>query len=326
MNGKPIFPPLQGAHSVASECHSGGTPLPHPRSLSLGERDENRFLAEGGGFLPSPSGRRAGDEGRFCIDKNQQGKVWLIGAGPGDVELLTLKAVRALGEADIALVDDLVNREVLQFLRPDVRIIEVGKRGGCKSTPQAFIERQMICYARLGHTVVRIKGGDPFVFGRGGEEVETLRREGIAVEVVNGITSGLAAPASLGIPVTHRDCARGVTLITGHTSHENADRNPPNWDALAHSGTTLVIYMGMSHLAEISASLRAAGMDGNTPVALIQNGTLATECSVITSLSSAAEAAGKSGIGSPAIIVVGDVVRFANRGSAQELQHLRRVA
>ena len=257
---------------------------------------------------------------------SRAGRVTLVGAGPGAPDLLTLRAVRAIAEADVLMVDDLVHPEVLLHRRAGARVIAVGKRGGCRSTPQAFIERQMVCYARLGHTVARIKGGDPFVFGRGGEEVETLRREGITVEVVNGITSGLAAPASLGIPVTHRDCARGVTLITGHTSNENSDKGSPNWDALAHSGTTLVIYMGMAHLAEISAKLRAAGMDGATPVALIQNGTLATERSVITSLSSAAEAAGNSGIGSPAIIVIGDVVRFANKGSAQELQHLRRVA
>ena len=251
-----------------------------------------------------------------------KGKVWLIGAGPGDVELLTLKAVRALGSAHVALVDDLVNREVLKFLPRDARIIEVGKRGGCNSTPQAFIDKQMICYARMGCTVARVKGGDPFVFGRGGEEAQTLRAAGIAVEVVGGITSGLAAPASLGIPVTHRDCARGVTLITGHTRNGA----PPNWDALARSGTTLVIYMGMAHLAGICDALRAAGMAGSTPVALIQNGTLATQRSVITSLSSAAEAAGNSGIGSPAIIVVGDVVRFANKASVQDAEILRQVA
>ena len=264
------------------------------------------------------------------MNLSTKGKVWLIGAGPGDAELLTLKAVRALGEADVALVDDLVNREVLQHLRRNIRIIEVGKRGGCKSTPQAFIEKQMVCYARLGYIVARVKGGDPFVFGRGGEEAETLRAAGIEVEVVNGITSGLAAAASLGIPVTHRDCARGVTLVTGHVRNDGRDDgNPnagPNWQALAASGTTLVIYMGMAHLAGIAEALIAAGMKASTPVALIQNGTLATEHSVITSLSGAAEAAVKSAIRSPAIIVVGDVVRFANKASAQGLVSLRRVA
>jgi uroporphyrin-III C-methyltransferase len=247
-----------------------------------------------------------------------KGKVYLIGAGPGDPELLTLKAVRALGEANVALVDDLVNREVLTHLRRDARIVEVGKRGGCASTPQAFIEKQMICYARLGYVVARVKGGDPFVFGRGGEEIETLRSAGVHAEVVNGITSGIGVPASLGIPVTHRDCARGVTLITGHTKNGA----PPNWDALARSGTTLVIYMGMAHLAGICDALRAAGMAGTTPVALIQNGTLATERSVLTSLSGANDDARRNGILSPAIIVIGDVVRFANKAAMIEMRHV----
>lgn len=258
------------------------------------------------------------------------GKVYLVGAGPGDPELLTLKAVRALGEADVALVDDLVNREVLRHLRRGARVIEVGKRGWkgqCgRSTPQAFIERQMVCYARLGCTVARVKGGDPFVFGRGGEEAQTLREAGIPVEVINGITAGLGAPASLGIPVTHRDRSRGVTLVTGHARNDGRANAGPDWRALAASGTTLVIYMGMSQLADITTALRAAGMDAATPVALIQNGTLATQRSVITSLSGAAEAAAKSAMGSPAIIVVGDVVRFADKASARELESLRQVA
>jgi uroporphyrin-III C-methyltransferase len=249
-----------------------------------------------------------------------QGKVWLIGAGPGDPELLTLKAVRALGEADVALVDDLVNREILRHLRNDVRLIEVGKRGGCRSTPQAFIEKQMICYARLGCIVARVKGGDPHVFGRGGEEAQALRAAGVEVEVVSGITAGIAAPAALGIPVTHRDCARGVTLVTGHTN--NCEE--PNWQALAASGTTLVVYMGVSRLAGICAALREAGMAGDTPVALIQDGTLATQHSVVTSLAGASAAAAQNEIRSPAIIVIGDVVRYANKASAQP--HLRRVA
>ena len=126
-------------------------------------------------------------------------KVWLIGAGPGDVELLTLKAVRALGEADVVLIDALVNREVLQFVKTNARVIEVGKRGGCRSTPQDFIERKMVQLAHEGLIVVRVKGGDPYVFGRGGEEVETLTCAGIEVEVVSGITAGIGVPAALGI-------------------------------------------------------------------------------------------------------------------------------
>src|SRR5258706_9381271 len=140
-----------------------------------------------------------------------KGKVWLIGAGPGDPELITLKAVRVLGAADVILVDDLVDRRVLAHVRPGARVIEVGKRGGCKSTPQAFIEKLMVRLARRGAVVARLKGGDPFVFGRGGEELAALRAAGLEAEAVCGITAGLAAPAALGIPVTHRDAARGVT-------------------------------------------------------------------------------------------------------------------
>ncbi len=238
------------------------------------------------------------------------GKVYLVGAGPGDVELLTLKAVRALRESDVALIDDLVNREVLQFLRPGARVIEVGKRGGCKSTPQAFIERQMVKLAQEGHIVSRIKGGDPFVFGRGGEEVETLLAAGIAVEVVSGITAGIGAPAAMGIPVTHRDCSRGVTLVTGHARTGAGDGDGPNWEALAQSGTTLVIYMGMKNLPDIATRLVAGGLASTTPVAVIQNGTLANEQRLVSTLATAARDAVASGIGSPAIVVVGDVVRY----------------
>src|SRR5258708_5617925 len=135
------------------------------------------------------------------------GKVYLIGAGPGDPELLTLKAVRALAQADVVLIDNLVDRRVLEFA-PRARVIEVGKRGGCKSTAQAFIERKMVQFARQGMTVARVKGGDPFVFGRGGEEMQALIAAGIEVEVVPGITAGIGVPAALGIPVTHRELAR----------------------------------------------------------------------------------------------------------------------
>ena len=149
--------------------------------------------------------------------------VTLIGAGPGDPELMTLKAARALGAADVVLVDELVNRGCLAHVRPGARIIEVGKRGGCKSTPQAFIEKLLILYSKEKKKVVRLKGGDPFVFGRGGEEMEALRAQGIDVEVIPGVTAGTAVPAALGIPVTHRELARGVTFVTGHIK---TARNP----------------------------------------------------------------------------------------------------
>ena len=239
----------------------------------------------------------------------KQGKVFLIGAGPGDVELLTLKAVKALGVVDVVLIDDLVNREVLQFVRAGARVVDVGKRGGCKSTPQAFIERQLVHEARSGNVVARVKGGDPFVFGRGGEEVETLRKAGIDVEVINGITAGIAVPAALGVPVTHRDFTHGVTFITGHAQ----TRGAIDWQALVKGGTTLVIYMGLTNLPDIARGLVGAGMPGTTPACAIQNGTLPDQRSVVTTLAQLPEAVADAAIVSPAIVVVGDVVSFARQ-------------
>jgi uroporphyrin-III C-methyltransferase len=232
--------------------------------------------------------------------------VYLVGAGPGDPELLTLKAVRALALADAVLIDELVDRRVLEFA-PAARVIAVGKRGGCRSTPQAFIERKLVQLARAGLTVARVKGGDPFVFGRGGEEVEALRRAGVEVEVVNGVTAGVAAPAAIGVPVTHRDCSHGVTFVTAHTHSDGG----PNWSALARSGTTLVIYMGMARLANIAAALSAAGMPAATPAAVIQDATLPQQASVVATLRDIATVAREAGLGSPAIIVIGEVVRHA---------------
>ena len=242
----------------------------------------------------------------------KQGKVYLVGAGPGDVELLTLKAVRAIGEADVVMLDDLVNREVLRFARPQAQVIEVGKRGGCRSTPQAFIEKLMVRHARAGNTVARVKGGDPFVFGRGGEEMAALRARGLEVEVVSGITAGMGVTAAMGIPVTHRHICDGVTFVTGHTR----DGRQPDWRALAAGGTTLVIYMGVANFDAIVRGLLEGGLSAATPAAAIQNGTLPTQKSVVTTLSALAQAMGHAGIGSPAVIVIGDVVRFAQAGRA----------
>ena len=247
-----------------------------------------------------------------------RGKVFLIGAGPGDVELLTLKAVKALGQADVVLIDDLVNREVLQFVRPGTRVVEVGKRGGCKSTPQDFIERQLVHEARAGCVVARVKGGDPFIFGRGGEEMETLRAAGIAVEVINGITAGIGVPAALGIPVTHRDFSHGVTFITGHTQADGA----LDWQALVKGGTTLVIYMGVAHLPGIVESLVAGGMNAATSACAIQNGTLASQRSVVTTLAQLQQAVADADIGSPAIIVIGDVVSLARQQPVETGQRI----
>jgi uroporphyrin-III C-methyltransferase len=240
----------------------------------------------------------------------ERGKVYLIGAGPGDPELLTLKAVRALAAADVVLIDDLVDRRVLEHA-PRTRVVPVGKRGGCKSTPQHFIEKLMLRLARRGSVVARVKGGDPYVFGRGGEERLVLEAEGIECVVVPGITSGVGVPASLGIPVTHRDVARGVTFVTAHTR----DGGAPDWAALARTGTTLVIYMGMQRIGEIAAALSRAGMAA-TPAAVIERGTTDAERSVVGTVETIAAQAVAAGLGSPALIVVGEVVLLAHRASA----------
>ena len=247
------------------------------------------------------------------------GKVWLVGAGPGDPELLTLKAVRALGEADVVITDDLVNPAILAHA-PQARVIRAGKRGGCKSTPQAFIEKIMVRCAKRGLTVARLKGGDPFMFGRGGEELLALAAAGIEVEVVSGITAGMGATAALGIPVTHRDVARGVTFLTGHTR----DGAEPDWPALVRSGTTLVVYMGLSNLPRIAQGLLAAGMPGSMPAAAIQDGTTARQKKVISTLAHIRADVAAAQIASPALLVFGEVVALAHEVSA--VRRLREAA
>lgn len=237
-------------------------------------------------------------------------KVFLVGAGPGDPELLTIKAANAIAKADVLLVDDLVNSAIIDHARFDARVIHVGKRGGCQSTPQEFIERLMIAEARAGNCVVRLKGGDPFIFGRGGEEREHLMAAGIEVEVVNGISSGLAAPASIGIPLTHRDWTQGAIFVTGHGKNEDST---PDWATLAKLDMTLVIYMGVARCAEIQKALLAGGKDASTPVAVVQAATSSAQAQLITTLSELPGALRESGIGSPAIIVIGDVVRCADQ-------------
>ena len=235
-------------------------------------------------------------------------KVTLVGAGPGDPELLTLKALKAIQQATVLFVDDLVSEEIVAFAAPGARIVHVGKRGGCKSTPQAFIEKLMLMAAREGENVVRLKGGDPFIFGRGGEEVEHLQAAGIHVEVVNGITAGLAAVTSLGVPLTHRQHAHGVVFVTGHAK---PGATGTDWRALAataHSARlTLVIYMGVSGAEHIQNEL-LSGLPADTPVAVIQNASLPTQRHIATTLARLSSDLKLSGLASPSVIVVGDVV------------------
>ena len=238
------------------------------------------------------------------------GRCFLVGAGPGDPELLTLKALKAIQCATLLLVDDLVSDEIVALASPTARVIRVGKRGGCISTPQEFIERLMIMAVREGEIVVRLKGGDPFIFGRGGEEAEHLRAAGAQVDVINGITAGLAGPTSLGISLTHREHAHGVVLVTGHAGHGN---DGLNWRELGRTAQmarlTLVIYMGVSSAHEIEAGLLAGGLDAQTPAALISNASKAKQAHVITELGQLAQTLQESGLGSPCVFVIGDVVR-----------------
>jgi uroporphyrin-III C-methyltransferase len=240
---------------------------------------------------------------------NSPGKCTLVGAGPGDPELLTLKAVKAIQAATVLLVDDLVSDEVVALAAPGTRIVHVGKRGGCKSTPQAFIERLMVMAAREGENVVRLKGGDPFIFGRGGEEVEHLRAAGIAVDVVSGITAGLAAVTSLGVPLTHREHAHGVLFVTGHAK---PGAMGPDWRLLATTAhqarLTLVIYMGVRGAQRIQSEL-LTGLPASTPVAVVQHASLPTQRHAVTTLGALHDTVLREQLGSPAVMVVGDVLQ-----------------
>ncbi len=241
------------------------------------------------------------------------GTCTLVGAGPGDPELLTIKAIKAIQAATVLLVDDLVNDEIVTaYASPSARIVFVGKRGGCKSTPQAFIEKLMVMAAHEGENVVRLKGGDPFIFGRGGEEVEHLQAVGVRVEVVNGITAGLAAVTALGVPLTHREHAQGVVFVTGHAKPGKPGDGGTDWRALAataHSARlTLVIYMGVSGAAHIEGEL-LHGLPGTTPVAIIQNVSLPTQRHAMTTLGQMQRTILDEQLASPCIIVVGEVLQ-----------------
>jgi len=237
------------------------------------------------------------------------GSCTLVGAGPGDPELLTIKALKAIQAATVLLVDDLVSDAIVAHASPTARIVYVGKRGGCKSTPQAFIEKLMLMAVREGENVVRLKGGDPFIFGRGGEEVEHLRAAGVQVSVINGITAGLAGLTSLGAPLTHHEHAHGVVFITGHAKPGDAGTD---WQALARTARdaklTLVIYMGVSGAATIEQEL-LTGLPASTPVAVIQHASLPHQRHAVTTLGSLHATITREGLASPSVIVVGDVVR-----------------
>lgn len=239
----------------------------------------------------------------------KHGKVILLGAGPGDLDLLTVKAIKALKLADVVVLDELANPQIAD-LAPQAQLIRAGKRGGCKSTPQDFIQRLMRRYALQGKVVVRVKGGDVLLFGRAGEEIRYLQEAGICVEIINGISSGLAAAAALGISLTHREHCQGVTFVTAHAQ----DHSEPDWQALAQTGTTLVIYMGMSRIAQVVSGL-LLHLPAQTPVAVVQWASTLQERRLISRLDCLAQDAARAQMGSPAIILVGGAVGEARADS-----------
>lgn len=233
------------------------------------------------------------------------GTVYLVGSGPGDPELLTVKAKRLIEEADIVLHDKLPGPEIIGEI-PEEKREDVGKRAGGERTSQKEINERLVELAREGKRVVRLKGGDPFVFGRGGEELEYLREHGIEVEVVPGISSAVAAPAVFGVPVTHRDHASSVSFVTGHED-PTKDETAIDWGALAATGGTIVVLMGVGKLPEYTNVLIEAGMDPETPVALVERGTWPEARIVGGTLETIVSVRDREGIEPPAVTVIGGV-------------------
>ncbi len=235
------------------------------------------------------------------------GTVYLVGAGPGDPGLMTARSLELIAAADIVFYDRLIPPGALDGARPDAELVYVGKQPGVPSVPQGEIGERLIDAARAGKSVVRLKGGDPFVFGRGGEEGEALREAGVEFEVVPGVTAGVAATAYAGIPVTHRDDASAVAFVTGHEDPEK-DETALDWEALAAFPGTLVFYMGVKRLAENAAALIEAGRDPDEPAAAVERGTMVGQRTVTATLGTIAAAVEREGVGAPALIVVGAVV------------------
>jgi uroporphyrin-III C-methyltransferase len=242
--------------------------------------------------------------------RRPRGVVHLVGAGPGDPGLLTLRAARLIRRADVLVHDALVGEDILALAAPAAERIDVGKRAGRRGVPQHAINRLLIEAAGRARTVVRLKGGDPFVFGRGGEEALALAAAGVRFRVVPGITAAAGAAASAGIPLTHRSLAHAVTLVTGH---EEEGGRRVDWEAIAGAGGTIAIYMGLGRLEEIARRLRAAGLAADTPCAVVAHATLPEQRTVTAPLSGIARAAAAAGAAAPALILVGDVVAVGER-------------
>ena len=242
---------------------------------------------------------------------SSRGRVYLVGAGPGDPDLITLKGLRCIRKADVLVYDRLISLSLLDEAPIQVERVFVGKEPGCHSMKQEEINALLIKHARQGRLVVRLKGGDPFIFGRGGEEALALARAGIPFEVVPGVSSAVAVPAYAGIPVTHRNCASAVTIVTGHedTAHTSSS---VNWEMLARLDSTLVILMGVTTLPYITQRLLHGDLHPDTPAAVIQQGTVPQQRVITDTLVNIAEHAKTAGIKSPAVVVIGAVVALSD--------------
>ena len=242
-----------------------------------------------------------------------RGRAALVGAGPGDAELITLKGARLLREADVLVYDNLVSDGLLELVSPNAERIYVGKKAGHHTLPQEEICQLLVDKALSGKFVVRLKGGDPFVFGRGGEELDVLLAAGIEVDIVPGVTAALGAAASFGFPLTHRDHAQSCVFVTGHLKDHSVDLN---WTALAHANQTIVIYMGITGLQSISTQLQAAGLAGSTPAALIYRATWPNQRIYRSTLAALPETARENRVKPPALIVIGSVVQLMDDARA----------
>ncbi|MET0966168.1 MAG: uroporphyrinogen-III C-methyltransferase, partial [Nakamurella sp.] len=286
------------------------------RSAAVLRRDD--LVISVGSAAPATDPRRsvavrnaiaqAMDAGSLPLRRHRAGpgRVVLVGGGPGDADLLTLRGRRELAGADVVVVDRLAPRAVLAELAPGVLILDVGKAPGRHPVPQHTINQLLVDHAQAGSRVVRLKGGDPFLLGRGGEEVAACRAAGVAVEVVPGVTSAFAVPAAAGIPVTHRGLAKQVTVLSGHDADDIED-----WSHLAAGGGTLVVLMGVALLPEITRGLMAGGMHPATPAAVIENGWAADQRVTKGTVDDIAALAKAVGVESPAVIVIGDVAALA---------------
>jgi uroporphyrinogen III methyltransferase/synthase len=290
--------------------------MPDPADGTQGEQTgeaEDRARAEDSADAENVADERDAEGTMGSESAEGVGRVYLVGAGPGDPGLLTTRALELIATADTILHDRLIPPAALAGARADAELLFVGKQGGGASVPQEQTEALMVERALSGRTVVRLKGGDPFVFGRGGEEALTLRAAGIPFEVVPGVTSGVAAAAYAGIPVTHRGLATAVALVTGHTREDGTEETALDWSALAAFPGTLVFYMGVRQLPHIAESLISAGRPASEPVAIVESGTLPAQRTVTGTLRDIAEVARREEVRAPSITVVGAVAGLAEQ-------------